>query len=263
MAEEWYSKLSGEQEGNRAEEGEPDKGTYINIIINNNNNNNYMVNSEMSKLGKSAKTSNNRLSLVSPQPKNQGNQFLLDFTHKYDKMIYCHRKILKELSYPDVPPNSFNFDSFDVFGFLESIKQFQEKTQIPTTQNLNIMTIDNQEQTHNENEIPRGTLPPFGIFQFRDNTCSIGPELRKKEVEAVPEEPDSETKEFNTVQDMKENATLQLRKIKFFWRGTQTNLPYIFKKIIFEKNIETGETEKFEKFEYSKKRIKTCTTENF
>lgn len=264
--QDWYSKMSREKEPKMGMTGDldQDKSTYINIIINNNNNNNYMVNSEMSKLSKPVKTNNNRLSLVSTQGKDPTNQYLLDFTHKYDKMIYCHRKVLKELTYPDVPPNSFNFDSFDVFGFLESIKQFQEKSQIPETQNLNIMTIDNHELQRNEAQMYSHQLAQLGLLQEEDNTCSIGSKKKEQqELEEEEKEGEGEVKEFNTVQDMKENATLQLRKIKFFWRGTQTNLPYIFKKIIFEKNIETGETEMFEKFEYSKKKIKTCTNENF
>jgi hypothetical protein len=260
----WYSKISRDQEPGLGKLGDldQDKSTYINIIINNNNNNNYMVNSEVSKLSKPIKTNNNRLSLVSSQGKDNANQYLLDFTHKYDKMVYCHRKVLKELTYPDVPPNSFDFDSFDVFGFLESIKRFQEKSQVPATQNLNIMTIDNQELQRNETQMFSHQLAQLGLLQEEDNTCSIGSK-KEEEQHSDEEEKEGEIKEFNTVQDMKENATLQLRKIKFFWRGTQTNLPYIFKKIIFEKNIETGETEMFEKFEYSKKKIKTCGNENF
>ena len=256
-----------EQMQNAGEDNE--KSTYINIIINNNNNNNYMVNSGISKLSKPHKSSINRSPFVSADPSESQSQYLLDFTHRYDKKIYCHRKHLKELSYPDVPPNSFNFDSFDVFGFLESIKQIQENSQVPKTHNLNIMTIDNEPYIQAN---ARGFGNQLNQMEFlkEENMCSIGPEKKKKNGSSSKGsnskhsfEKEEEVKQFKTIKDMKENATLQLRKIKFFWRGTQTNLPYIFKKIIFEKNIETGDMEMFEKFEYSKKKIKTSGNENF
>ena len=255
-------------ENSNQQDPEGDKGTFINIIINNNNNNNYMVNQGISKLSKPLKPQTNRLSLVPAEQTETANQFLLDFTHKYDKKIYCHRKHLKELTYPDVPPNSFNFDSFDVSGFLESIKQLQENSHIPQTQNLNIMTIDDGQFMGQDSQYLPHQLNSMMFQQQEENTCSIGPqEIKQNEFEkdinskdAFEKEP--EIKKFETCKDMKENATLQLRKIKFFWRGTQTNLPYIFKKIIIEKNIETGENEMFEKFEYSKKKIKTSGNEN-
>jgi hypothetical protein len=256
----WFAKSKAlEQFPNNIQEND-DKSTFINIIINNNNNNNYMVNSGVSKLSKPHKPSGNQLSLVQA-PNDSANQFLLDFTHKYDKKIYCHRKHLKELSYPDVPPNSFNFDEFDMVGFLDSIKHFQEQSHVPKTQNLNIMTIDNEQYLGDVQFLPQA-LNQMAILQNDPNLCSLNNEKVNDQSENGSEsknsfEKDHEVKQFKTSKDMKENATLQLRKIKFFWRGTQTNLPYIFKKIIFEKNIETGETEMFEKFEYSKKRIKT------
>jgi hypothetical protein len=225
-----------------------------------------MVNSGISKLSKPYKKPGNQLSLIHSQSNDPTNQFLLDFTHKYDKKIYCHRKNFKELPYPDVPPNSFNFDEFDMIGFLESVKHFQERSHFPKTQNLNIMTIDNQQYLNDMHYLPH-TINQMALLQNEDNTCSLVPE-KSKNVESENSsdskksfEKNQEVKQFKTSKDMKENATLQLRKIKFFWRGTQTNLPYIFKKIIIEKNIETGENEMFEKFEYSKKKIKTSANE--
>ena len=262
----WFAKSKVlEQFPNNVQEGDPDKSTFINIIINNNNNNNYMVNSGISKLSKPHKPLENTSTLLHPQ-NNPVNQFLLDFTHKYDKKIYCHRKHLKELSYPDVPPNSFNFDEFDMVGFLDSIKYYQEQTHIPKTQNLNIMTIDNQQYLGDVQFHPQ-TLDPMEIHQNAPDLCSLNNEKFKHVISDNSSDSknsyddNQEIKQFKTSKDMKENATLQLRKIKFFWRGTQTNLPYIFKKIIIEKNIETGENEMFEKFEYSKKRIKTSGNE--
>lgn len=219
-----------------------------------------MVNSSISKLSKPL-ASGNRLSLVQPEKDESANQFLLDFTHKYDKKIYCHRKLLKELSYPDVPPNSFNFDSFDVIGFLDSIKQIQESSLAPEVKNIDIKTFE-EDRAPNMQLVPFH-LDPVDLAAGERNSCSIASRKRKRGVSADSERShrhlkgESETKQFRTAKDMRENATLQLRKIKFFWRGTQTNLPYIFKKIKVERNLETGENEMFEKFEYSKKRIKT------
>lgn len=221
-----------------------------------------MVNSKISKLSKPHNASSNLVSLIEPEQDDSANQFLLDFTHKYDKKIYCHRKMLKELSYPDVPPNSFNFDSFDVIGFLDSIKQIQETSYAPEIKNIDIKTYEQEAYAQPLQYLPY-QLGALGLGPNEENSCSI--ESRKKKKRGSRDSSNSkghstkeaEVKQFKTSKDMKENATLQLRKIKFFWRGTQTNLPYIFKKIIFEQNIETGEKEMFEKFEYSKKRIKT------
>lgn len=222
----------------------------------------------------------------------QKDKFLLDFTHKFNKKIYQHRKeTKKDLSYPDVPPNSFNFDEFDVMGFLDSIKTlgniYRAEANPPKARNLSIKMLDHNfnEDNHNfEQQKQQGAHNNLGTTSLGMGMVGVGhqqnyltaSQARMVEYGSRPRNRNDLNHSavlnagqggrrnakpgvlrFATVSDMKENAALQIRKIKFFWRGTQTNLPYIFKRQMKEVNVETMEAEYFEKFEYSKKRIKT------
>lgn len=246
---------------------EEEGNTFINIIINNNNNNNFVMRTNQTKGG---------FDLSPNVTSAQKDKFLLDFTHKYNKKIYQHRKeTKKDLTYPDVPPNSFNFDEFDVMGFLDSIKtlgnMYRGETSAPRARNLSIKMLDQNfnEDTHNFDPADRATNPNHKEPEFitgggaRMVEYGSGPRARRMmdSQSGVPNANRVRGKtgalRFATAEDMKENAALQIRKIKFFWRGTQTNLPYIFKRQMKEVNVETMEAEYFEKFEYSKKKIKT------
>lgn len=252
-------------------EKEAEQRTYINIIINNNNNNNYLVNPEVAKCyEKSAAKQklvedNNYKDLPS-------SKILLDYSHKYEKKIYKHKEEDKDLSYPDVPPNSFDFDEFDIKGFLNSITKIGELNMIQgNTHNLNIRTFNDNFKASEECSISRES--PYSQYDHPVYHPKIKDHILKKQAMEVQKmkiyqqsQVNSQTmktsklktvKNFKTREDMKKNASLQLRKIKFFWRGTQTNLPYIFKKLTFERNPETNIIEGFEKFEYSKKKIKS------
>ena len=254
---------------------EEEKNMFINIIINNNNNNNFLMRPNTTGKG------GFDLSLNVHSTKKD--KFLLDFTHKYNKKIYEHRKETKrDLSYPDVPPNSFNFDEFDVMGFLDSIKTlgniYRAEATEPRPRNLSIKMLEQSfdEETHKFEPIET-VQKPMQQQQHRQvlkreeeaRMVSYSSKPRnkpRKELDLNHKELRNRHREaplrFSTCNDMKENAALQIRKIKFFWRGTQTNLPYIFKRQMKEINAETLESDFFEKFEYSKKKIKTNNHED-
>lgn len=248
---------------NMLQENEKEHNTFINIIINNNNNNNILLNTNNRDLvtfpSRNAYQKINEKESDTIPP-----GFLLDFTKKFDNQIYDHDSESKpKLSYPDVPPNSFNFDEFDVVGFLNSLKKInnpsihnEEENQgeiyLPEFQNFNrenqnfleedIYTQNKLKQLKNENEeffINHQEIQNQHIFNKKENFSH----LKKNS--------------FNTIPEIKTNAVLQIRKIKFYWRGTQTNLPYIFKKMIIEQNEDENIFEVFEQHDYSKKKIKT------
>ena len=250
---------------------EEEKNMFINIIINNNNNNNFLMRPNNAVKG--------GFDLSPNVHSTKKDKFLLDFTHKYNKKIYEHRKETKrDLSYPDVPPNSFNFDEFDVMGFLDSIKTlgniYRSEATEPRPRNLSIKMLDHSfdEDTHKFEAIapvPKANHQHRQVQKRKEEARMVyysskpkprkDQDLNQKDFRNRQREA---SLRFSTCNDMKENAALQIRKIKFFWRGTQTNLPYIFKRQMKEINTETLESEFFEKFEYSKKKIKTNNHED-
>ena len=239
-----------------------DKQISINIIINNNNNNNYLVNGVLPQSYKedSPKKSQCPTDFIIKQ---DSGHVLLDFTHKYDKTMYQHRKNKKYLGYPDVPPNSFS-DSFDVEQFLDTVRQIDEHTKYQVPMSNASMNFSSSRKAKG----PYQLMLNQPVVKNKYNNCSINENQKKDESEEnnidfeyvndqnIDAGENQDKKYFKTTRQMKDNAPLQLRKIKFFWRGTQTNLPYIFKKKSREKNQETEEMVSFETFDYSQKKIK-------
>ena len=135
-------------------------------------------------------------------------------------------------------------DENEKFGeiFLPEFQEFQEKEKNFQEEENYINKKLQLLQNKNINKI--SNFKKKGEMNFGDFT---------------PEREEGEHKyySFKTIPDIKNNASLQIRKIKFYWRGTQTNLPYIFKKLTYEKNDDENCFDLFEQHDYSKKKIKT------